>query len=231
MFHYRMRNNETVSLNVPETVYEPREDSILLAAALERMMEDKNIKAVLESNKLRPSSKNKFMLKVLEIGCGSGLLSIIAAKNGCEVLAADIDSAAVECAKRNTELNEVKIKPIQSDLFQNIPIKKFDLIVFNPPYLPEEQTEESRAWAGGEKMEIITRFIKEAKQYLEKGGKILIVISSLSKPESILKEFSKNGFVAEIIAEQKIPWEKLFVICAKLNLIYLKKNYSSSISQ
>lgn len=214
MFHYRMRDNGTIKLDIPESVYEPREDSLLLAAALERMMEDKNIKAVLESNKLRPSSKNKFMLKVLEIGCGSGLLSIIAAKNGCEVLAADIDSAAVECAKRNTELNEVKIKPIQSDLFQNIPIKKFDMIVFNPPYLPEEQTEESRAWAGGKSLEVISRFVKEAKAHLELNGRVLVVISSLSNPESILKEFSNKGFVAEIIAEQKIPWEKLFVICA-----------------
>lgn len=196
MFHYRMRNNETVSLNVPESVYEPREDSLLLAAALEKILENKNNKTF------------------LEIGCGSGLLSIIAAKHGYEVLAADINPAAVECTKRNAELNGVKVEPMQSDLFQNIPIKKFDLIVFNPPYLPEEQNAENRAWAGGKNLEVIKEFIKNAKRYLNDNGKVLVVISSLSNPENMLKEFADNAFDAKIVAEQKIPWEKLLVICA-----------------
>lgn len=196
MFYYKLQNNETIRLNIPENIYEPREDSLLLAAALEKILESKNTKSV------------------LEIGCGSGLLSIIAAKRGCDVLAADINPAAVECAKRNAELNNVKIKSALSNLFENVE-GIFNLVIFNPPYLPEEQTEDSRTWAGGKNLEIITRFIKEAKRHLEINAKLLIVISSLSNPEAVLNQFSDNGFKAEITAEQKIPWEKLFVICAK----------------
>ncbi|MFZ3077786.1 MAG: HemK2/MTQ2 family protein methyltransferase [Candidatus Aenigmatarchaeota archaeon] len=196
MFYYKMQNGETISLEILESVYEPREDSLLLAAELEKILEIKDTKSV------------------LEIGCGSGLLSIIAAKRGCAVLAADVNPAAVECAKRNAELNNVKIKAAQSNLFEKIK-GKFGLIIFNPPYLPEEQTEDSRTWAGGKNMEVVTEFIKNAKRHLNDDGRILIVISSLSNPENILKELSDGGFVAKIIAEQKIPWEKLFVVCAK----------------
>lgn len=197
MFYYKLRNSEIIKLDIAGGVYEPREDSMLLAAALEKILENKNIKSV------------------LEIGCGSGLLSIVAAKRGCSVFAADVNPAAVECAERNAEANGAKIKTAQSDLFRNVPAKKFGLIVFNPPYLPEEQADESRTWAGGKNLEVVTRFIKEAKSFLEDSGEILLVISSLSNPEKVLKEFSDGGFEAEIIAERKIPWEKLFVVCAK----------------
>ncbi len=196
MFYFKMQNNDIVRLSIPENIYEPREDSLLLAAELEKILEKEKIKSV------------------LEIGCGSGLLSIIAAKSGCDVVAADINTAAVECAERNAELNSVKIKTVRANLFDNLE-GKFDLIVFNPPYLPEEQTEESRVWAGGKNLEVIAEFIKEAKRYLKYGGRVLVVISSLSNPEGVLKEFTDNDFGAKIIAEQKIHWEKLFVVCAK----------------
>lgn len=201
MFHYKLQNSEVIKLNVPESVYEPREDSLLIAKVLEEELKG-------------DKTKNEKINSVLEIGCGSGLLSIIAAKRGCDILAADIDSTAVRCAKRNAELNNTKIKAVQSNLFNDIE-GKFGLIVFNPPYLPEEQTEDSRAWAGGKNLEVITRFIKEARQHLADNGKILTVVSSLSNPENVLEEFADNGFDAEIIAERKIPWEKLFVVCAK----------------
>ncbi len=203
MFHYKLQTGETINLNVPDGIYEPREDSLLIAKVLEEE---------LESDK----EKSEKIKTILEIGCGSGLLSIIAAKRGCYVLAADINPAAVECAKRNAELNGAKMETAQSDLFERIS-GKFDLIVFNPPYLPEEQDEKSRAWAGGKSLEVITRFTEGVKEHLEKDGKILIVISSLSNPESILKEFSDSGFDAKIAAERKVPWEKLFVISAKVS--------------
>lgn len=201
MFYYKTRDNEIIKLNMHESVYEPREDSLLLAKVLEEELE-------------RCKAKNESKKSVLEIGCGSGLLSIIAAKRGCDVTAADINPAAVECAERNAELNNVRIKAVLSNLFDNAG-GKFGLIVFNPPYLPEEQTEDSMAWAGGKNLEVITRFIENAKLHLNDNGRILIVISSLSKPEAVLNQFADNCFVAEIEAEQKIPWEKLFVIGAR----------------
>jgi len=212
MFYCKMRNNEIISLNIPYGIYEPREDSLLLAKVLEEEFES-------------GEAKNENKKTVLEIGCGSGLLSIISAKRGCDVLAADINPAAVACAKRNAELNGASFETIQSDLFQHIN-GKFDLIIFNPPYLPEEQTEGNRAWAGGKNLEVITEFIKSARRHLNNDGKLLVLISSLTKPENIMGKFADNDFDAKIIAERKIPWEKLSVVFCRGNI---ESNFSNII--
>ena len=127
-------------------------------------------------------------MKVLDVGTGTGIQAITAAKQGADVMAVDINPKAVELAKKNAELNNVKINILESDLFLNVK-GKFDLIIFNAPYLPSDeppvkQTElwegvKDPAWSGGK--ELIMKFIKEAKKYLNKDGKIIIVFSSLTK--------------------------------------------------
>lgn len=183
-----------IVIEVRPDVYEPREDSILIAEAIE--------------NELKNGEK-----KVLEIGCGSGLLSIIAAKRDCDVTSVDIDEKALECARDNAKTNNIRINFLRSDIFSSVS-GKFDLIIFNPPYLPEKISEFSRTWAGGENVEIITRFIKDAKSFLSPSGKVLIIISSLTGLEKILREFELCGFSPKVISERKVPWETLFVISA-----------------
>jgi len=186
-------------LEIPMPIYEPREDSHLLAEVLEK----ENLKG-----------KN-----ILDMGCGSGLLGIIASKAGARVSAVDIDVSAVECARKNAKACGAKINFFVSDLFQNLGNEKFDLIIFNAPYLPEKISAASRPWAAGEDLEIIFRFIREAKNFLSEKGKILLCISSLTDLENIMKKFSEIGFSASVFAEKKIPWEMLYVIEAcKANL-------------
>jgi len=185
---------KTLVLEIPKGVYEPREDSFLLAQVLEK--------------------ENLVGKKVLDLGTGSGLLAIIAAKSGCEVFAADIVPETLECARKNAISNNAKINFILSDLFENIP-EKFDLIVFNPPYLPEQISADSRVWAAGKNLELIMRAVGEAKSHLKDGGKLFMVLSSLSNENKIMKKLAEVGLKAKISAEQKIPWEKLFVIQAQ----------------
>ena len=182
-------------LEIPASVYEPREDSFLLAEVLEK--------------------ENLAGKKVLDLGTGSGLLAILAARGGAEVFAADIDEKTLECAKQNAKANGAKINFVLSDLFQNLKKEKFDFIIFNAPYLPEKQTEFSRAWAAGENSELILRFISEAKNFLNPAGKILLLISSLAGIEKTRKKFGREGFSASIIKEKKIPWETLFAVEAR----------------
>ena len=94
--------------------YEPREDSELLA---------KYVKKFAFGN-------------VLDMGTGSGIQAITAAKKKSvkSVVAADIQEEVIENNKNN--IKNKKIKFIVSDLFSNIKNKKFDTIIFNPPYLP-----------------------------------------------------------------------------------------------
>lgn len=164
-------------------IYEPREDSFLIM---------KHIKDY---------SKGK----ILDVGTGSGILAEEASKYG-DVLAVDIDDEAISYVKKKG------IKTIKSDLFENVS-GKFDLIVFNPPYLPEEENEdlESRkATTGGERgYEIIKRFFSEASKYLNKNGKVLIVFSSLTG--DVLEIIKKHGFKFKILEKEKLFFEEVYV--------------------
>ncbi len=183
-----------IKLTVSENVYEPREDSILIAEALEEKLKEKKYKTI------------------LEVGCGSGLLSIIAAKQSA-VTCVDLNPRAVEITKKNAESNNVKIKCFVSDLFKNVE-GKFDLIVFNPPYLPDkDKIKGSEMWSDDG---TIKRFIEQSKQHLEKNGEILLLISSLTGLKRIQTLFKDNNFSVNIIKNKKVPWEDLLVLEAKL---------------
>lgn len=176
-----------IELDVPESVYCPREDSLLLARVLENL-------------------KGK---KILEMGCGSGFLAILLA-NGNEVTAADIDEEAVRVTERNAIKNNVKVKTIKSDLF-SVVNERFDVIVFNPPYLPDDNN--NITYSGGSSgRDAIERFVKDARDFLNQNGKIYMVISSLTGEKEVLDLFHCNGFETNILARDKIPWEELMVI-------------------
>lgn len=146
-------------------IYEPQEDSYLL---------NKYVKKLVYG-------------RVLDMGTGSGIQAIAARENTKYVVAVDIDLEAVAYTRNNGLLT------VQSDLFTHVN-GKFDWIIFNPPYLPEdtaEPYESKRATTGGEKgSEILKRFLREAKKYLVTDGKILLVISSLTgDPKDIFCEY------------------------------------------
>jgi len=186
-----------LALDVPATVYYPMEDSLFLAKLLEKK-----------------SLVNK---KVLDMGCGSGFLSIIMAKGKAQVTGADISRDAVKATNNNAERNNVSVTCIQSDLFSVIN-GTFDLIVFNPPYLPEGADakylgkEKSHLVGGKTGREVVEKFIKQAKSHLNNGGKILLLISSLTGEEEVIDTFNKHGFRTRVLDRQKIPWEELMVI-------------------
>lgn len=186
------------TFNVLESVYEPAEDSFLLAESL-----------VIKKSDL-----------VLDVGTGCGLLAVLAAKVAKKVVATDVNSIAVRCALQNAVLNNVadKMDIRQGELFE--PIKKderFDIILFNAPYLPSEEWEEqelaSQAWAGGETgREVIDRFIREASAYLRENGRILLVQSTLSDVEQSFQMFAELDLDAKVVSEKKVDFETIVVI-------------------
>jgi len=186
---------------VLENVYEPAEDTFLLAENL-------------------LVNKNDF---VLDIGTGCGILGILAAEKARSVIAIDINPYAVRCAKMNAKLNNIerKINVLRGDLFQ--PIRegeKFDVIFFNAPYLPsgseEEKTWIEKAWAGGHGgRDLIDRFLLGAPNYLKVNGKILLVQSTLSDVDKTLQTLEKAGLQAKVIAKEKVAFETIVVIEAR----------------
>ena len=77
--------------------------------------------------------KNK---SFLELGCGSGIISLLASKRGAKVTASDINQTALDYLATNASKNELAVKTVFSDLFQNLENQTFDYIVVNPPYNP-----------------------------------------------------------------------------------------------
>ena len=186
---------------IDENVYAPAEDTFLLAENL-RVYE------------------GEF---VLDMGTGCGILAVLAAEKADEVLAVDINPYAIRCAKKNAEINRVadKVEFLLGDLFEPIKPKGiFDLIIFNAPYLPSEIGEEKswigKAWAGGKTgRKVIDRFISGAPKLLRRNGRITLVQSSLSNVNESLDAFNKLGLNAKVIAETKVPFEKIVLIEAQ----------------
>lgn len=142
--------------------------------------------------------------KVLDMGTGSGILALEALKKTKNVLASDINKEAVINAKN------LGIKAIQSNLFSKIK-GKFNLIIFNPPYLPEDKNEpkdSKLATTGGKKgYELIKKFLKQAKPHMNKNGKILILISSLTgNPSVIFKDYNYK-----LLETQRLFFESISV--------------------
>lgn len=144
--------------------------------------------------------------RVLDMGTGSGIQALIAKEKTRDVLAVDINPDAVALVKKKG------ITALVSDLFENV-TGTFDVVIFNPPYLPEDEREsfEDRVVLSGGKYgsEILERFFSRAKQFLRKDGKILIVFSTITGDvEFLLKRY---GYAFKKLDEKSFFFEKIFV--------------------
>ena len=107
----------------------------------------------------------------LELGAGTGIISILAAKMGAHVYASDISSNAIENVKLNSGINNVQINIFTSDLFKNIPDVIFDYIIINPPYYNKNpNNEEEYAWFCGSNFEYFNSLFRTMSNYIDKNS-------------------------------------------------------------
>lgn len=176
-------------------VYEPAEDSMLLADNLGVCGGD----------------------LVLDMGTGTGFLALLAAIKAKRVLGVDVNSRAIDVARGNALLNNIKNVEFRvSDLFSDIKDEVFDLIIFNPPYLPVDEIDVlGRSWSGGSKgLDVIRRFLKSAHDYLNEGGGIQLLVSSFNDLDELREILNENNFGFEILAKKKLWFEEIYVIKA-----------------
>jgi len=148
--------------------------------------------------------------RVLEIGTGSALIAAeLAGVTG--VVATDINPHAALCAR------EKRIDVVRNDLFSGIR-STFDLILFNPPYLPTLPEDRIDDWleyaldGGTSGGEVIGRFAEEVGRVLAPGGRILLLISSLTGLPEVRDIFFRQSFTSEIVMKEKVEDENLYVL-------------------
>ncbi|MFX1535504.1 MAG: HemK2/MTQ2 family protein methyltransferase [Promethearchaeota archaeon] len=207
-----------IRLKEHSEVYSPREDTDLMIQAIQHISKDESL---IDSH-----------ISILEIGTGSGILSIylLRAFKIDKLIATDISPIAAEIATENIS-NNLSYTPQGTNIvvmelfngFQKRPL--FDLIVFNPPYVPTPQGELSRegifhSWAGGKQgKQVILAFLEDCSLFLKPKGQILLLISSLNNLTEIQKFASeKCSLLSQIIVSKSVGYEKLYVL-----KLFLKK--------
>lgn len=151
--------------------------------------------------------------KVIEVGSGSGLISLYCAKQGADVCACDINPIAVENTKSNAENNRKKFPVYLSNLFTEVPAAKFDFILVNPPYYkknPDNLAE--HAWFCGENLEYFDSLFKQASGHSSSGSEILMVLSDECDIAGIKKTAERHGWNCIQRLEKYVRWEKNYIL-------------------
>ncbi len=186
-------------INTDNNVYVPAEDSYLLA-----------------DNLLIKEGQS-----VLEIGTGSGIVAMYASKLTDEITVTDINFDACRLAEKNFRENGIEnIEILFGNMFEPVKNRKFDVILFNTPYLPTEDGEVledtiNYAFDGGlNGRKVIDVFLNEVGNHLNEGGIVQLIQSSLSGNEETLDMLDKSGFIAEIAASEHFFFEEITLINA-----------------
>ena len=147
---------------------------------------------------------NKKFNRILEIGCGSGILLLHLAQNAKEMVGTDINPYALKSARENIKINKIKnVKIIKSDLFNKIK-GKFDLIIFNPPFLSIRPKNFLESAFTDEKHYTLKRFFKDVKNHLERDGRILLEFSNMGGEKTLNQLIKKHKLKKKVIYKTRI---------------------------
>ena len=147
--------------------------------------------------------------RFIELGCGSGLISIWAASQNAEVTAIDISRIAVDNTTLNAKTNSVEITTVQSDLFKSVKQQIFDWIVINPPYYAKNPISESEfAWYCGENFDYFHSLFRQLPDYSDVNSQIVMVLTKGCDLDSIFSIAHKNGFKFDLLQEKEVLFDE-----------------------
>ncbi len=153
----------------------------------------------------------------LEVGCGSGIVAMCAARAGARVTAVDINPEAVRCTLENARTNGLTIDALAGDLFSSVDARRFGVIAWNPPYLPRDPANVSeRAFYGGPQFDLIRRFASEARSHLTADGAIYSLLSADIDVPAIEAIFRAHHFsVRRAFSTRWGLGETMLILCAR----------------
>jgi len=175
-----------------DQVYEPAEDSHLLAETAREYVGTDDL--------------------VLEVGTGSAYVATALATTGAEVVATDVNPMACR------EAYEAGLSTVRANLVEPFRDHCFDVVAFNPPYLPTDPDHEfddwmERALSGGEDgRAVIDPFLATVRRVLVDDGVVLLLVSSLTDIDAVRASAAAGGLTAREVAEESHPFERLVVL-------------------
>ena len=183
-------------------VYDPAEDTFLLLEEIDPHVED----------------------SVFEIGSGTGIIALYCVQEGANVICSDINPFAVDLIKKNYKKNKSQLTGSleirKGSLFDVLPKDEtFNLIIFNPPYLPTSKEEYiggsgwfDKAVAGGKNgLETTKPFLQQLPKYLRDDGRSFTIVSSKSPRIEFDQTIKKNNLKSTIVSSQSFTDETLEV--------------------
>ena len=148
----------------------------------------------------------------LELGAGNGLISISAAQRGALVSSSDISVKVIELLKENARSNNVELKVIHSDLFDNIAPQQFSIIAINPPYYPKTPRNEfEQAWYCGENFEYFEKLFLQLPKYHDVKSEVLMVLSEECDLSRIKNIAATNNYDLILKEKKRIYWEMNYI--------------------
>jgi release factor glutamine methyltransferase len=145
----------------------------------------------------------------LEVGSGSGLISLFAAKRGAEVTATDISGTAVENIALNSEANDLKMRVLLSDLFEKIPKEKYDFIIITPPYFKAKpRNERDYGWFAGENLEYFSHLFRQLPEFIFSNTKVFMILSEACNLDMLKSSVETNNLNFKEVYKRKILLEK-----------------------
>ncbi|MDR3711708.1 MAG: methyltransferase [Puia sp.] len=149
---------------------------------------------------------------LLELGAGSGLISLMAARKGASVTASDINPVAIEYLELNKRRNDLPVSVIHSDLFSRIPSHAFDIIVINPPYYSRKPSSFAEyAWFCGENGEYFSGLFGELAGYVHSGSKVWMILCDGSDMKMIRKRAAENGWELHCVYSRRNLLERNYI--------------------
>jgi release factor glutamine methyltransferase len=152
-------------------------------------------------------------LIVCDIGTGSGILGLFCAIRGADVTVTDINEIALHETLAAAKRLGVTVKPVLSDVFAQVN-GKFDLALFNPPYLPSEVVLDRAVDGGPNGLALTRKFLKDLPTRLKDKGRGLLLLSSLNNPTEVISEYAEFSF--EVLATRQVFFEELQVLDLRL---------------
>ncbi len=157
--------------------------------------------------------------KVLELGAGSGLISVYAAAEGAQVTATDINPAALQNIALNVKNHSKQLEEaggsvaiMPSDVFNHLPLQKFDILIVNPPvYQGEPKNDEQHAWYSGESFEFFQKLFKRCGEYMYDISDMFVILSDDCDLIAINNIASENGWQMKAVSSKSFMIENLYI--------------------